>query len=115
MPREIASKTERLGRIRKGYLAAGRKGLKNTRRLFGGTQVEKHAGWSTAKNALDKNMHLKPHVRKKKKTAAEQGAIDLQKAYDERERRKHELRMNKAWKPGVPKLYTQPTRGEKKK
>lgn len=89
---EIASKAERLGRIRKGYLKSGSKSIKRTTRLFGGTQVETHAGWSAAKNALDKNMHIKPHVREQPKTEAETKAIDMQKAYDERGRNKSERR-----------------------
>ncbi len=95
----IASRSERLSRIRKGYLASGRKSIKRTTRLFGDTQVEKQAGWSAARNALDKNMHLKPYARRKPKTEDEQGAIDIQKSYDDRERRRSERRSQRAWTP----------------
>jgi len=93
---EIASRAERLGRIRKGYLKSGSSGIERTTRLFGNTNTEKFANWSTAKNALDRNMHLKPHVRKKPKTEAETKSINMQKAYDDRERRRSELRSQRA-------------------
>lgn len=40
MPRKIASRKTRVARIRKGYLASGRKSIKNTIKLFKGTRTE---------------------------------------------------------------------------
>jgi hypothetical protein len=52
--KKIAPRAERIRRVRKGYLASGKKGIANTTRLFGGTRTEAIAG-----NALKKRMHKK--------------------------------------------------------
>ena len=44
MPRKIASKATRMRRVRSGYLASGRKSIKRTTKIFGGTRTEILAG-----------------------------------------------------------------------
>jgi len=47
--KKMPSVETRIRRIRTGYLAAGRKGLKNTAKVFGGTRTQGFAGPAGAK------------------------------------------------------------------
>ena len=49
MAKKMPSVETRIRRIRTGYLAAGRKGLKNTAKVFGGTRTQGFAGPAGAK------------------------------------------------------------------
>jgi len=102
MPKKIASREERIRRIRKGYLEAGKKGTKNTTKLYGKTGTEEIAGWSAA-DVKNPDKKTAAGTAAAKRVATRKAKTASQKAYDKKQSAASTMKTVMEWKRPKPR------------